>query len=1154
MTKHSLLRALCPLFLVLTLASCSFFVDNDGIASLRISAGQNDSSGSARTVSPSSDLDIASYRLSGAVAGGNKDILALFDSLDSTSKVNVAAGSWDFTLEALDSSGVAVLSGSLSAQTVSAGPNELYFTLTPLAAGAGTIKLSVSWPESIAVASALPTVTPLINDTAESVASVSATGYTFEKVAARGGYRVTLSLRNASGTEIASVSEWVVVYPNLISSATIALAAADFNAAPVSPTALTAVTISNLSDAASSSVSLSWTDTPTTETGFEAEVSVYDSVSDAWGDWSACGTTAAAVTTLSTTQARGAICRYRLRATNSFGASAWVESASFTAPWLVSFDTDGGSTIAARELAAGSLIAQPADPTKSGAHFLAWYSTVDKDVAWNFASDTVATNQTLYAAWDQKIIFDANGGTGSMAELSPTGSVTLTANTFTRANYTFKGWSTTALGKVEYADGATYSGISGATLYARWCRSDATPVANFTYTAGTDSVTLNTYTGGVTYTSIVIPDLIDGKPVVGMSLATMFAAAKSVLVSMYFPESFTAIPDSAFASYTKLKTVTIGQAIATIGTSAFTSCSAMTSLTILGPASIGQSAFYYCSALTTINFPAVTSVAASAFYYCSGLTSVTLPAATSIGDSAFSSCSAITSVSLPEAKTIGGGVFNSAVLASVTMPKVETIGSSAFSGSAITELDLPLATTIGVNAFYSCTKLTTIKLPLVTSVSSGAFQSCTKLTAVDLPIATSVGSTAFASCSKITQALLPVATTIGDSAFSGCASLETVSMPAAKTLGDSAFASCAKLADFAWPTGLTSIGNTAFSGCKKITTVTIPYGVTALGSSAFNGCVALTTVSLPVTVTSLGASCFSGCTSLEGISLPSKLTSIGGNCFYNCSALSSIVVPDTVTSIGSAAFFNCQQLKTATLGQALLSIGQQAFGNCYSLTSIVVPDSVAITEYSTYSYLFQNCVSLETAKLGAGITAVPNYTFDGCSALKSVTLGSGVTGIGTNAFQNCLRLQTVDLPVPCADVNIYAFSGCSALESVTGCLGLKTVGQYAFNKCDTLVSINLPAATSIADYAFQYCRLLTKARLGEKLTSIGTLSFANCYALASVTLDATVPPTVANVNAFYGNASGRTFYVPNWADDSVVNTYKANASWTSFAGSIVEQP
>ena len=69
--------------------------------------------------------------------------------------------------------------------------------------------------------------------------------------------------------------------------------------------------------------------------------------------------------------------------------------------------------------------------------------------------------------------------------------------------------------------------------------------------------------------------------------------------------------------------------------------------------SIGGSAFSRCSGLTSITIPnSVTSIGDWAFSYCSGLTSIEIPnSVTSIGNSAFYKCSGLTSIEIPNSVT-----------------------------------------------------------------------------------------------------------------------------------------------------------------------------------------------------------------------------------------------------------------------------------------------------------------------------------------------------------------------------------------------------------------------------------------------------------------------------------------------------------------------
>lgn len=95
------------------------------------------------------------------------------------------------------------------------------------------------------------------------------------------------------------------------------------------------------------------------------------------------------------------------------------------------------------------------------------------------------------------VIFNNNGGSGTMRTETATSTTNLTANTFTKTSSSFTGWNTKADGSgTSYADSAPYSFTSNTVLYAQW----NTVSAPGTPTIGTASTSSNT-SASVTFTA-----------------------------------------------------------------------------------------------------------------------------------------------------------------------------------------------------------------------------------------------------------------------------------------------------------------------------------------------------------------------------------------------------------------------------------------------------------------------------------------------------------------------------------------------------------------------------------------------------------------------------------------------------------------------------
>lgn len=138
------------------------------------------------------------------------------------------------------------------------------------------------------------------------------------------------------------------------------------------------------------------------------------------------------------------------------------------------------------------------------------------------------------------------------------------------------------------------------------------------------------------------------------------------ITSLVIPRSVTSIGDSAFA-FANLTDVTIENGDIIIEENAFDACNSLSKLTIgsanagaKGTGSIDCEAFWCCEKLKDVTIGGgITSIGNWAFSHCKTLTNVVLlDGVTYIGREAFSSCEGLTSITIPESVTcIAPGAF-----------------------------------------------------------------------------------------------------------------------------------------------------------------------------------------------------------------------------------------------------------------------------------------------------------------------------------------------------------------------------------------------------------------------------------------------------------------------------------------------------------------
>lgn len=70
-----------------------------------------------------------------------------------------------------------------------------------------------------------------------------------------------------------------------------------------------------------------------------------------------------------------------------------------TTDCTVKFETNGGTSIDPITAIYGETISRPEDPAREGKHLVGWFKDIHLTEEWDFATDKVSGNMTLYAKW-----------------------------------------------------------------------------------------------------------------------------------------------------------------------------------------------------------------------------------------------------------------------------------------------------------------------------------------------------------------------------------------------------------------------------------------------------------------------------------------------------------------------------------------------------------------------------------------------------------------------------------------------------------------------------------------------------------------------------------------------------------------------------------
>ncbi|MBO5192390.1 MAG: leucine-rich repeat protein [Bacteroides sp.] len=195
----------------------------------------------------------------------------------------------------------------------------------------------------------------------------------------------------------------------------------------------------------------------------------------------------------------------------------------------------------------------------------------------------------------------------------------------------------------------------------------------------------------------------------------------------------------------------------------------------------------------------------------------------------------------------------------------------------------------------------------VATIAAKAFQNNTKLKTIAIPSSvTTIGDYAFSGCSNLTVVNIPDSVrSIGQYVFQNCTSLGSVSWSSQlTTIPRYTFYGDTQLTAVGGIGSVKSIGDYAFYNCRVLSNISLPSGLETIGRYVFYNNYALPDIILPDTVTNIGYEAFYYCTSANTITISDKMASIPDSAFYNCNKVTLVNIPSTITSIGSNAFRN----------------------------------------------------------------------------------------------------------------------------------------------------------------------------------------------------------------------------------------------------------
>ena len=152
--------------------------------------------------------------------------------------------------------------------------------------------------------------------------------------------------------------------------------------------------------------------------------------------------------------------------------------------YIVSFETNGGSSVSSQIVKEGNTVNVPLNPTRDGYEFAGWYKDSSLTTAYNF-NTKITKNTIIYAKWNSNssqnktytVSFNTNGGSSVPSQIVEKGSkATRPVDPF-KSGYTFAGWYKDSNLDTEFSFNTVIN--NNIVVYAKWTKIDSSVITKY---------------------------------------------------------------------------------------------------------------------------------------------------------------------------------------------------------------------------------------------------------------------------------------------------------------------------------------------------------------------------------------------------------------------------------------------------------------------------------------------------------------------------------------------------------------------------------------------------------------------------------------------------------------------------------------------------